>query len=72
MSPNNQGSEGNALNITENLVKNGNVDIKVENSKYATPDTGVLLDSLPYIVILACVVLIAILLLVRRRRRDDR
>ncbi|MGN0763363.1 MAG: SpaA isopeptide-forming pilin-related protein, partial [Aristaeellaceae bacterium] len=58
--------------LTSYTVTGTNDAITVENSKSATPDTGVFLDSLPYIVILACVVLIAILLLVRRRRRDDR
>ena len=42
------------------------------NAKEATPDTGVLLDSLPYVVILAVVVLGAALVIVRRRKhRDD-
>ena len=42
------------------------------NNKEATPDTGVLLDSLPYVVILAVVVLGAALVIVRRRKhRDD-
>ena len=42
------------------------------NNKEATPDTGVLLDSLPDVVILAVVVLGAALVIVRRRKhRDD-
>ena len=42
------------------------------NNKEAVPDTGVLLDSLPYVVILAVVVLGAALVIVRRRKhRDD-
>lgn len=42
------------------------------NNKEALPDTGVLLDSLPYVVILAVVVLGAALVIVRRRKhRDD-
>ena len=73
VSPNTQGSTGNSLTITTDRVVNGNVDIDVVNSKYATPDTGVFLDSLPYVLILGCVAVVIILLLVRRRRdRDDR
>ena len=46
--------------------------ITITNNKEATPDTGVLLDSLPYVVILAVVVLGAALVIVRRRKhRDD-
>ena len=42
------------------------------NHKVTVPDTGVLLDSLPYVVILAVVVLGAALVIVRRRKhRDD-
>ena len=41
------------------------------NNKYdVTPDTGVVLDSLPYIVILV-IVLVGVVLMVRRRRRED-
>lgn len=35
------------------------------------PDTGVLLDTLPYIVILAVVVGGGILLMLRKRRKND-
>ena len=46
--------------------------ITITNNKEAVPDTGVLLDSLPYVVILAVVVLGAALVIVRRRKhRDD-
>ena len=46
--------------------------ITITNAKEAVPDTGVLLDSLPYVVILAVVVLGAALVIVRRRKhRDD-
>ena len=46
--------------------------ITITNNKDAVPDTGVLLDSLPYVVILAVVVLGAALVIVRRRKhRDD-
>lgn len=51
----------------------GVVNLTVTNTKNAVPDTGILLDSLPYILILACVVAAGILVFVRRyRNRDDR
>lgn len=45
--------------------------ITVTNNKEATPDTGIVTDSLPYIVILACVVAIGAVVIVRRRGRRD-
>lgn len=45
--------------------------ITVKNEKEATPDTGIVTDSLPYIVILACVVAIGAVVIVRRRGRRD-
>ena len=45
--------------------------IIVENNKEAIPDTGIVTDSLPYIVILACVVAIGAVVIVRRRGRRD-
>ena len=63
------------------ITTNGNGDYVVTisegmapimfNNKYdVTPDTGVVLDSLPYIVILV-IVLVGVVLMVRRRRRED-
>lgn len=45
--------------------------ITVTNNKEARPDTGIVTDSLPYIVILACVVAIGAVVIVRRRGRRD-
>lgn len=45
--------------------------ITFTNDKTATPDTGVLLDSLPYLLILAVVVIVIVLSIVRKRRNDD-
>lgn len=45
--------------------------VTVENNKEAIPDTGIVTDSLPYIVILACVVAIGAVVIVRRRGRRD-
>lgn len=46
-------------------------DIVVTNHATLKPDTGVLLDTLPYIVILAVVVGGGILLMLRKRRKND-
>lgn len=46
-------------------------DIVVTNRATLKPDTGVLLDTLPYIVILAVVVGGGILLMLRKRRKND-
>lgn len=46
-------------------------DIVVTNHCGLKPDTGVLLDTLPYIVILAVVVGGGILLMLRKRRKED-
>lgn len=45
--------------------------ITFTNDKTATPDTGVLLDSLPYLLILAVVVIVIVLSILRKRRNDD-
>lgn len=48
------------------------ISITVENNKDANPDTGVLLDSLPYILILAAIAVVAGVTVVRKRHaRDD-
>ena len=45
---------------------------EVVNTKNAQPDTGVLLDSLPYILIIACVAAIGAFIVIRRRKsRED-
>lgn len=43
----------------------------INNDKTVTVDTGVLLDTLPYILILGVVAVGAVLLIKRRRKRDD-
>ena len=53
-------------------VQEGNNEIVVTNNLDAIPDTGVLLDSLPYILILAVVIAIGVIVFIRKRRnRDD-
>ncbi|MGN1368575.1 MAG: InlB B-repeat-containing protein, partial [Aristaeellaceae bacterium] len=51
-------------------ISDGMAPIMFNNSFDVTPDTGVVLDSLPYIVILV-IVLVGVVLMVRRRRRED-
>lgn len=47
-------------------------EITVENDRNTQPDTGVFVDSLPYILIIACVAGAAALFLIRRRKnRED-
>ena len=67
VSPNN--GEGASTSYT---VGSADETITVTNHKDGYPDTGVLLDSLPYALILAAVVIAAVIVIVRRRRhRDD-
>lgn len=50
----------------------GDAVIIITNYKEASPDTGVLLDSLPYILIIACVAAIGAFIVIRRRKnRED-
>ena len=58
-------AEGNAVKAQEGLA------ITVTNHCTLKPDTGVLLDTLPYIVILAVVAGGVALLMLRKRRKED-
>ena len=58
-------AEGNTVKAQEGLA------ITVTNHCTLKPDTGVLLDTLPYIVILAVVVGGVALLMLRKRRKED-
>ena len=59
------------LSIDENGEYNLGSKIVVENSKTIDPDMGVLLDTLPYILILVVVVGGGVLLFLRKRKNDD-
>lgn len=64
--------DGDDWNLTfgaDTLVQNGTITIT--NEKNTTPDTGVLVDSLPYILIIACVAGVAALFLIRRRKKRE-
>lgn len=62
------GVSGNSKEIT---LAETNSNIAFVNTKDVTIDTGVLLDTLPYILILGVVVVGAVLLIKKRRNRDD-
>lgn len=66
-------ANGNTTNMyTIPANAQGEVEITITNHKDAIPDTGILLDSLPYVLILAAVAGIGLVALMRRRRnRDD-
>lgn len=64
--------DGDDWNLTfgaDTLVQNGTITIT--NEKNTTPDTGVFVDSLPYILIIACVAGVAALFLIRRRKKRE-
>lgn len=62
------GVTGNSKEIT--LAETNN-NIAFVNTKDVTIDTGILLDTLPYILILGVVAVGAVLLIKKRRNRDD-
>ena len=47
------------------------VTVTVTNSREGTPDTGVNLDSLPYVLILAIVATAAVTVIVKKNHRRD-
>ena len=55
----------------DNATEQNELAITVTNHATLKPDTGVLLDTLPYIVILAVVAGGGILLMLRKRRKED-
>ena len=66
------GSDGTVqLSTTENGEYNLGNTIEVVNNKTIDPDMGVLLDTLPYILILVVVVGGGVLLFLRKRKNDD-
>ena len=66
------GSDGAVqLSTTEDGEYNLGNEIVVENNKTIDPDMGVLLDTLPYILILVVVVGGGVLLFLRKRKNDD-
>ena len=62
--------ENKTCTIGANELKNGDV-VTVTNTRNTTPDTGVSLDSLPYIIVLAAVAVAAVVIILRKRRNND-
>ena len=60
-----------ATDTTTDAVTVANNAITITNDAKLTPDAGVILDTLPYIVILAVVVGGGVMLFLRKRRKDD-
>lgn len=62
----------NGGNTTTVTISAASTTVTFTNTKEANPDTGVLLDSLPYILILAAIAVVVGVVVVRKRRsRDD-
>lgn len=62
--------ETNRNYVNEKGLK-ADTEIAVVNYRYTQPDTGVFVDSLPYILIIACVAGAAALFLIRRRKKRE-
>ena len=59
------------ITITDDMIDLDEINITVINEKDAPVDNGVLLDTLPYIVILAVVAGGVALLMLRKHRKED-
>lgn len=53
------------------LTVKGEEQVTVTNNKEARPDTGIVTDSLPYVLILACVIAVVVVVVIRGRNRHD-
>ena len=49
----------------------GKEQVTVTNNKEALPDTGIVTDSLPYVLILTCVIAVVVVVVIRGRNRHD-
>lgn len=58
-------------NVARYIVPENGSTITFINHRNVSPDTGVFVDSLPYILIIACVVGAAALFLIRRRKKRE-
>lgn len=58
-------------NVARYIVPENGGTITFINHRNVSPDTGVLLDSLPYILMIACVAGAAALFLIRRRKKRE-
>lgn len=53
------------------MVEEDKNNVTVTNTRDTTPDMGVSLDSLPYIIVLAAVAVAAVVIILRKRRNND-
>lgn len=60
----------NGVQVSFTVEKDKN-NVTVTNTRNTTPDTGVSLDSLPYIIVLAAVAVAAVVIILRKRRNND-
>lgn len=60
----------NGVQVSFTVGKDKN-NVTVTNTRNTTPDTGVSLDSLPYIIVLAAVAVAAVVIILRKRRNND-
>ena len=58
-------------NVARYIVPENGSTITFINHRNVSPDTGVFIDSLPYILIIACVAGVAALFLIRRRKKRE-
>lgn len=58
-------------NVARYIVPENGGTITFINHRNVSPDTGVFVDSLPYILIIACVAGVAALFLIRRRKKRE-
>ena len=58
-------------NVARYIVPENGGTITFINHRNVSPDTGVFVDSLPYILMIACVVGAAALFLIRRRKKRE-
>lgn len=63
-------NNGAGIQVSFTVVE-GKDKVTVTNTRNTTPDMGVSLDSLPYIIVLAAVAVAAVVIILRKRRNND-
>ena len=53
------------------MTSKGDVTVTITNTKTAEVDTGITLDSLPYILIVAVVLAAAVVMIINKRRNAE-
>ena len=65
------GSPGSGGSVSGMATLEYTDELTFTNTKNVLIDNGIVLDSLPYIAILAVVIGVVVWMIIRRRRRDD-